>query len=269
MLPLNRYPPRIELGITITRPWRLARFSAPVFLVILTINAPNSKGRRHARNSRAGPLHGIRVLGFGHKIAGPLTAVMLADQGTDVVHIDAPGAAAADETSPSPTPPARRSAAATPRPGQTLRAGCPIPRTGAPGPRAGCPRVHEAGWVKHAFVMDEGEAHPERRRVSHLPNATCVTHPGVPARPARPGSARPSCRGPGRAGQCARHPRGVPAGTGGDRRAHPGPGGVGDLRHIRLVHGDVLGGVSGAGHAYGLIGHGGFPPAAGAWAGAG
>jgi len=44
-----------------------------------------------------GPLRGIRVADFGHKIAGPLTAVMLADQGADVVHIDAPGAAAADE----------------------------------------------------------------------------------------------------------------------------------------------------------------------------
>jgi crotonobetainyl-CoA:carnitine CoA-transferase CaiB-like acyl-CoA transferase len=44
-----------------------------------------------------GPLHGIRVADFGHKIAGPLTAVMLADQGADVVHIDAPGAAEADE----------------------------------------------------------------------------------------------------------------------------------------------------------------------------
>jgi crotonobetainyl-CoA:carnitine CoA-transferase CaiB-like acyl-CoA transferase len=44
-----------------------------------------------------GPLHGIRVADFGHKIAGPLTAVMLADQGAEVVHIDAPGAAAADE----------------------------------------------------------------------------------------------------------------------------------------------------------------------------
>ena len=46
-----------------------------------------------------GPLHGIRVAGFGHKIAGPLTAVMLADQRAGMVHIDAPGATAADEPS--------------------------------------------------------------------------------------------------------------------------------------------------------------------------
>jgi crotonobetainyl-CoA:carnitine CoA-transferase CaiB-like acyl-CoA transferase len=42
------------------------------------------------------PLKGIRVADFGHKIAGPLTAVLLADQGADVVHVDAPGAAEAD-----------------------------------------------------------------------------------------------------------------------------------------------------------------------------
>jgi crotonobetainyl-CoA:carnitine CoA-transferase CaiB-like acyl-CoA transferase len=42
------------------------------------------------------PLHGIRVVDFGHQIAGPLTAVMLADQGADVIRVDAPGAAAAD-----------------------------------------------------------------------------------------------------------------------------------------------------------------------------
>lgn len=42
------------------------------------------------------PLHGIRVVDFGHQIAGPLTAVMLADQGADVIRVDAPGAPAAD-----------------------------------------------------------------------------------------------------------------------------------------------------------------------------
>src|ERR1700753_1276949 len=42
------------------------------------------------------PLHGIRVVDFGHQVAGPLTALMLADQGADVVRVDAPGAAAAD-----------------------------------------------------------------------------------------------------------------------------------------------------------------------------
>src|SRR5439155_26295296 len=33
---------------------------------------------------------GIRVIDFGQYIAGPLAAVMLADQGADVVHVDPP-----------------------------------------------------------------------------------------------------------------------------------------------------------------------------------
>lgn len=37
-----------------------------------------------------GPLSGLRVLDFGHHVAGPLTAVLLADQGADVVHVDPP-----------------------------------------------------------------------------------------------------------------------------------------------------------------------------------
>lgn len=39
----------------------------------------------------AGALDGIRVIDFGHYIAGPLAAVMLADQGADVIHVDPPG----------------------------------------------------------------------------------------------------------------------------------------------------------------------------------
>ena len=38
-----------------------------------------------------GALAGVRVVDFGHYIAGPLAAVMLADQGADVVHVDPPG----------------------------------------------------------------------------------------------------------------------------------------------------------------------------------
>ncbi|WP_219460105.1 CaiB/BaiF CoA transferase family protein [Nonomuraea rhizosphaerae] len=38
-----------------------------------------------------GALRGIRVVDFGHHVAGPLAAVMLADQGADVVHVDRPG----------------------------------------------------------------------------------------------------------------------------------------------------------------------------------
>jgi crotonobetainyl-CoA:carnitine CoA-transferase CaiB-like acyl-CoA transferase len=38
-----------------------------------------------------GPLNGLRVLDFGQYVAGPLTAVLLADQGADVIHVDPPG----------------------------------------------------------------------------------------------------------------------------------------------------------------------------------
>ena len=39
----------------------------------------------------SGALEGIRVIDFGQYIAGPLAAVMLSDQGADVIHIDPPG----------------------------------------------------------------------------------------------------------------------------------------------------------------------------------
>jgi crotonobetainyl-CoA:carnitine CoA-transferase CaiB-like acyl-CoA transferase len=38
-----------------------------------------------------GALDGIRVIDFGHYLAGPLAAVMLADQGAEVIHVDPPG----------------------------------------------------------------------------------------------------------------------------------------------------------------------------------
>jgi crotonobetainyl-CoA:carnitine CoA-transferase CaiB-like acyl-CoA transferase len=38
-----------------------------------------------------GALEGVRVVDFGHYIAGPLAATMLSDQGADVVHVDPPG----------------------------------------------------------------------------------------------------------------------------------------------------------------------------------
>jgi crotonobetainyl-CoA:carnitine CoA-transferase CaiB-like acyl-CoA transferase len=39
----------------------------------------------------SGALEGIQVVDFGQYIAGPLAAVMLAEQGADVVHVDPPG----------------------------------------------------------------------------------------------------------------------------------------------------------------------------------
>src|SRR6516164_999474 len=41
--------------------------------------------------STAGPLAGLRVVDFGQYVAGPLAAVLLADQGADVIHVDPPG----------------------------------------------------------------------------------------------------------------------------------------------------------------------------------
>ena len=38
----------------------------------------------------ASVLEHIRVIDFGHYIAGPLTGMLLADQGTDVIRIDPP-----------------------------------------------------------------------------------------------------------------------------------------------------------------------------------
>jgi len=39
----------------------------------------------------AGPLAGLRVVDFGQYVAGPLAAVLLGDQGANVIHIDPPG----------------------------------------------------------------------------------------------------------------------------------------------------------------------------------
>ncbi|GIS82487.1 MAG: hypothetical protein CM1200mP15_11190 [Dehalococcoidia bacterium] len=38
----------------------------------------------------ASALEHIRVIDFGHYIAGPLTGMLLADQGADVIKVDPP-----------------------------------------------------------------------------------------------------------------------------------------------------------------------------------
>src|SRR5215213_7672422 len=39
----------------------------------------------------AGALDGVRVIDFGQYVAGPLAAMLLADQGADVIRVDPPG----------------------------------------------------------------------------------------------------------------------------------------------------------------------------------
>jgi crotonobetainyl-CoA:carnitine CoA-transferase CaiB-like acyl-CoA transferase len=44
-----------------------------------------------AHDTIPGPLAGLKVIDFGQYVAGPLTAVLLADQGAGVIHVDPPG----------------------------------------------------------------------------------------------------------------------------------------------------------------------------------
>jgi len=39
----------------------------------------------------SGALDGIRVIDFGQYLAGPLAALLLADQGAEVIRVDPPG----------------------------------------------------------------------------------------------------------------------------------------------------------------------------------
>src|SRR5579871_761426 len=54
-------------------------------------SAGGAQGSSDAPPSMSGPLGGLRVIDFGQYIAGPLAAMLLADQGADVVHVDPPG----------------------------------------------------------------------------------------------------------------------------------------------------------------------------------
>ncbi len=52
---------------------------------------PDSGPGTRSPGTALGPLAGLRVVDFGQYVAGPLAAVLLADQGADVVHVDPPG----------------------------------------------------------------------------------------------------------------------------------------------------------------------------------
>src|SRR5215210_42362 len=56
-----------------------------------SIRAGPTPERRRGRTLMPGALTGVRVVDFGHYIAGPLAATMLSDQGADVIHVDPPG----------------------------------------------------------------------------------------------------------------------------------------------------------------------------------
>ncbi|MGD9892742.1 MAG: CoA transferase, partial [Dehalococcoidia bacterium] len=47
--------------------------------------------RREVGRTMAGALDGVRVIDFGQYIAGPLAAMLLADQGASVIRVDPPG----------------------------------------------------------------------------------------------------------------------------------------------------------------------------------
>ena len=42
-------------------------------------------------------LNGLRVIDFGQYIAGPLLAMLLADAGAEVIHVDPPGGPRCDD----------------------------------------------------------------------------------------------------------------------------------------------------------------------------
>ena len=73
-----------DIPVDWDRPWEFLKLGLPTGTSL-------RKARQPKVTQRGGALDGVKVLDFGQYIAGPLAAMLLADHGADVIHIDPPG----------------------------------------------------------------------------------------------------------------------------------------------------------------------------------
>ena len=65
------------------------------------MNTAQADGIESRQAGHEQPLSGLRVLDFGHYLAGPLAGLFLADQGAEVIQVRRPGAAVWDANTAS------------------------------------------------------------------------------------------------------------------------------------------------------------------------